>query len=132
MVREKKPTNLKLNPSINPNQLTYKDTIPYRYYGKKLVYTNFAIEVLKENPGIIKAINFLSKNKKEIRFVEDKGRFEILKVTNQIINKKRTTSAYTSEGYLLIINKAKPIRFFIKETSGAVFFNRRVVGFTIN
>jgi len=124
----KRVTGKKVNPSQsrpskNPNQFTYKDTQPYRYHGKKLVYSNFARDLLKENPGIIKAINFLSRNKKEIRFVDKKGKFEILKVTKQIINQKRTTSTYTSEGYVLIINKVKPIRFFIKETRGVVEFS---------
>ncbi len=104
----------------NPNRYTYKESMTNRYGGKKIVYSNFARELLRENPGIIKAVNFLSNNKKEKRFVDEKNRFEILKVTNQIINKKRTDSSFASDGFVLIINKKKPVRFFIKETRDKV------------
>lgn len=108
----------------NPSKLTYKDTSIYRYRGKKILYTGLAKELLKENSGLLKAVNFLSKNKSERRFVDPKNRFEILKVTNQIISQKRSFSpSFTKNAFVLTINKKKPLRFFIKETRGHVDFS---------
>lgn len=84
--------------------------------GKKLSYNLYAKKLISENPGLLKAFDYLVKNKSEKRFVSDKEKFEILRVTNIVKNNKREIACgFTNEAFVLTLNKYKPPkRFFIK------------------
>jgi len=104
------------------NKFHNNETYPDLHYGKALVYNDFSKKIIQENPGIIKAVNFLSKNVSERRFVDPKNKFEILRVTNFIKSTqvdKPPRGALTNNSFVIKINEGKKeLRFFLKEQRG--------------
>jgi hypothetical protein len=73
-------------------------------HGKELGYSTHGKQVIRETPGLLKAVYDLSRSKKS--FLEDpKGRFQILR-------QKPKTGQNTNESYIL---KLKEKKYFIKE-----------------
>ncbi len=86
-----------------------------KYKGKKLIYNQFSKQIISENPGILKAFNFLLKNPKENLFVSKKNSFEIFRITKTIKNNERSFTPYfTKDAFILTINSEVKKRFFIK------------------
>jgi len=97
------------------NRFNYIET-KKSYFGKKLAYNDFSKKIIKENPGIIKAVEFLSSHKLERRFLDSKDRFEILRVTNDIIDEQKKRGNFTTDAFVIKINfERKKHIFFLKE-----------------
>lgn len=74
------------------------------HYGKELGYSMHAKQVIRENPGLLKAMHEVSKIKKAY-YEDPKGRF-------QILNQKPKAGRNTNESYIF---KTKDKKYFIKE-----------------
>jgi len=83
---------------------------------KELIYNDYSKKLIRQNPGIIKAINFLSKKPFENRFIDPKGRFEMFRVTDFIVNIKPRRGGLTKESYFIKINDGqKEHTFYLKK-----------------
>jgi len=106
------------NEAEQKNKFHYLQTSSKINSGKKLIYNNFSKRLIRENPGIIKAIDFLSKNKLEKRFVDPKERFEVLRVRDFIVNdvqRLKSRGYLTRDAFVLRVNSGKKeYRFFLK------------------
>jgi hypothetical protein len=83
---------------------------------KRLSYNFYAKKLIRDNPGIIKAVENLRLNISEKRYVDPKGNFEILKVTDLIKNYKRTLQpACTSDAFYINVKEGlKTHKFYLK------------------
>jgi len=101
------------------NRFHYNETSSERGGGKKLAYNEFSKRLIQENPGIIKAIDFLSNNRSEKRFVDPKGKYEILKVTDLISNENTSNprrGGLTIDSYFIKLKSGKvEYKFFLKK-----------------
>jgi len=115
------------------NKFNYNETYIAKYRGKKLIYNDFAKKIIQENPGILKAMDYLSSIASERRFVDPKGKFEILRVTESIVKNDSTRSrgSYTKNSFVISINDAKKHKFYIKESEYGIELNEFVTVNTI-
>ena len=106
------------------NRYHYTEVEYKKGYFKRLFYNDYSKKLIRENPGIIKAIDFLSKNKYKQRFVDSKDRFEILKVTDFIVAKgPKNRGSYTTNGFVIQLHNTKKQLFYVKQSNYAVLIN---------
>ncbi len=101
------------------NKFHYNETHSIRENGTKLVYNDYSKKLIRDNPGIIKAIKFLEQNRNEKRFIDLKGKFEILNVTHfmhTVDDYKR--GGFQNDTYLIKIKSDKKDHLlFLKKES---------------
>ena len=92
---------------------------------KELLYNNFAKNIIRSNPGLLKAFDEFSRQPRKERYVDPNGRFELIKVTKSILQYDQkhyykllhqyTRGTHIGEAYYLEVNFPKKEKFFIKE-----------------
>jgi hypothetical protein len=92
-------------------------TITGMVENRKLVYNDFVKNLIRKNPGIIKAINFLEKSISENKYIDPLGRFEITNFTRSIINTYERGGYINSAFFIEVIDDAKKHLFFLKKQS---------------
>ena len=96
----------------------YKDKyqIPNQKNSRAIIYTEYIKEIVKKVPGIATAISQFSRSK-EKRYIDPKERFEILDVTNQMLDRGEIGSLKLKNNKAILITIHSPIKktIFIKK-----------------
>ncbi|GEM_PF-3310710 len=97
----------------------HSEGTPYGVNSRNIIYNDYIKNIIKSVPGLLTSFSKFS-NSKERRFVDSKGRFEIINVVEQLENRgnigyKGSPKYDLNKAHIIIINDPIKKVFFVKQ-----------------
>jgi len=106
---------------LRKQRFVHNESKPKEAHSRAIIYNEYIKEIIKSVPGLLTRFSKFS-NSNERRFVDPKGRFEIINVIDQLENRGGLAhnvikKQYSNKAQIIIINDSTKKIFFVKENN---------------